>query len=274
MPSGFPHGRVALITGASSGIGAMAALLFAQNGYTVYGASRRGTLPEVIPPGLYALRMDISSADSVNAGVAHILNTEGRLDILVHAAGDGIFGPIECSTAEDAARQMDINYFGALRLLHAVLPGMREQRRGLVILIGSVGGIFSIPFQTLYSGSKAALGMLCDGLRMELAPFGVHAALIEPGDVKTGFTDARRSIAADCPAPYQQTMQRAIARMEQDEQGGMSAEKVARALLKTANSRKPRQRRVVGGQYALFVFFKRLLPGRLVEKLLYNMYCK
>lgn len=276
MKSKFPHGRVVLITGASSGIGAEAARLFAQNGYTVYGASRRGTLPEEAMPGgaLHALCMDVASGDSVRAGVEAILAAEGRLDILIHAAGNGLSGPIECSTAEDAAQQMDINYFGALRLLNAALPGMRERGCGLVLLIGSVGGEFSIPFQTLYSSSKAALAMLCDGLRMELVPFGVHAALVEPGDVKTGFTAARRGVAENCPTEYQEPMRRAITRMERDEQGGMPPEMVARALLKLANTKKPRPHKIVGGLYALFVFCKRLLPYALIEKLLYRMYCK
>lgn len=271
MKATFVHGRVVLVTGASSGIGASTALLFAQNGYIVYGASRRGTLPEGAPENLHPLVMDVSSDESVHAGVQAIEKAEGRLDILVHAAGNGICGPAESCSAEDAQAQMDVNYYGAIRLVNAVLPQMRERKQGIVILIGSVGGIFPIPFQTLYSSSKAALTMLALGLRMELKPYGVRAALIEPGDVRTGFTDARRYTDNEYPA-YAEDCQRAISRMEKDERNGMPPIAVAKAVYSTAQRKNPRARRAVGGVYRVFVFLKRLLPERLVETLLYKMY--
>lgn len=273
MPN-FPHGRVALITGASSGIGAETVRLLAQNGYIVYGASRRGTLPFAFGEYPKGLAMDVTGEGSVREGVARVLAAEGRLDILVHAAGNGLSGPVESSAAADAAAQMDVNYYGALRLLNEALPIMRRQRSGLVVLVGSVGGEFAIPYQTLYSSSKAALAMLSDGLRLEMKPFGVHATLIEPGDVRTGFTAARRQVSAGCPEAYQDAMQTAIARMERDERNGMPPEKVAAAILKAAESKRPRARKVVGGTYAAFVFLKRLLPGALVERLLYGMYLR
>lgn len=274
----FPHGRVALITGASSGIGAETARLFANAGYTVYAASRRGTLPEGFPDAaalaIHPLVMDIASEESVQAGAARIAAEQGGVDVLVHAAGNGLSGPIECCTAADAAAQMDINYFGALRLINAVLPGMRSRGRGLLLLVGSVGGEFSIPYQTLYSASKAALAMLADGLRLELRPFGVHAALVAPGDVRTGFTAARRDVPGGCPEAYAPYMRRAVSQMEKDEQNGMPPEAVAAAILRMAKRPYPPPRRVAGGMYALFVFLKRLLPARLVERLLYIMYLK
>jgi NAD(P)-dependent dehydrogenase (short-subunit alcohol dehydrogenase family) len=218
--------------------------------------------------------MDLSDTASVAAGIGEILRREGTLDILVHAAGDGLAGPAEACAAEDARRQMEVNYFGALRLLGAALPAMRERRRGLVILVGSVAGIFSIPFQTLYSSSKAALAMLGEGLRLELRPFNVHCSLILPGDVKTGFTGARRNIAAPCPEAYRRAMEGAVAVMERDEQRGMAAETAARAIAGTARKKRPPARRVVGGPYRLFVFLNRLLPYFIVEKLLAATYLK
>jgi NAD(P)-dependent dehydrogenase (short-subunit alcohol dehydrogenase family) len=272
------QGRIVLVTGASSGIGAATALLFAEQGAVVYCASRRGLLPGQGATGLagvlHPLAMDLTSDAAAAAGVEDILRREGRLDVLVHAAGDGLAGPVEVSAAEDAARQMDVNYFGALRLLGAALPAMRKQGEGRVILVGSVGGIFSLPFQTLYSSSKAALTMLSDGLRLELRPFNIQSTVILPGDVKTGFTAARRNVRTPCPEAYQAAMQRAISTMERDEQGGMGPEKIARAILQTAEAKRPPARVVVGGSYRALVFLSRLLPHALVEKLIYLTYLK
>jgi short-subunit dehydrogenase len=178
------------------------------------------------------------------------------------------------SGAEDAARQMDVNYFGALRLLNAVLPVMRRQGEGRIILLGSVGGIFSLPFQTLYSGSKAALTMLSDGLRMELRPFNIQCSVILPGDTRTGFTDARRRLPNPCPEAYRQAMERAVSVMERDEREGMSADKIARIILKIAERKRPPARLVVGGVYRVLVFLSRLLPYSIVEKLIYLTYLK
>ncbi len=268
--------KIALITGASSGIGAQTALLFAQKGYTVYGASRSGRL-EKLPDDalglLLPLAMDVTDEESVKNGVAQILQKEGCIDVLVHAAGNGISGPAECCTAEDAQRQMEVNFYGAIRLLNAVLPSMRQKGSGHVVLVGSVGGVFAVPFQTLYSSSKAALAILCDGLRMELKPFGVKAAIVEPGDVKTGFTDARKPISGMCK-DYEQACSRAISRMEKDERNGMHPQLVSSAIYRTAEKKNPRAHTVVGGVYRIFVFLKRILPYGLTEKLLYAMYLK
>lgn len=276
MKNSFPQGRVVLVTGASSGIGAAVASLFAENGYTVYGASHRGVIPHAGGGGaasaFHPLVMDLALEDSVAAGTAEVLRNEGRIDIMVHAAGDGLFGPIEASTAADARQQMDVNYFGALRLLNTVLPAMRQQEKGLVILVGSVGGVFSIPYQTLYSSSKAALAMLADGLRLELKPFNIQSVLVLPGDVRTGFTQARRPVGNPCPEVYRAAMERAVSRMEKDEQNGMDPLIVARLILKVAQSRRPRARMVVGAVSRFQVFMSRALPHAAVEWLIRRIY--
>jgi NAD(P)-dependent dehydrogenase (short-subunit alcohol dehydrogenase family) len=278
MKNGFPHGRVVLVIGASSGIGAAAASLLAGKGYTVYGASRRGVIPhtggKTAFPGSEPrpLIMDVTREDSVTAGVAEVLRNEGRLDILIHAAGDGLYGPIEVSAAEDARRQMDVNYFGALRLLNVTLPVMRKQGKGLVILVGSVGGIFSIPYQTLYSSSKAALAMLGDGLRLELKPFNIQSVVILPGDVRTGFTRARRPVQNPCPEVYRAAMDKAVSRMEKDEQNGMDPFNAARFILKAVQSRRPRARMVAGTVSRFQVFMNRVLPHAAVEWLIRQIY--
>lgn len=265
----FKHGNIALVTGASSGIGKSIAEAMARSGYTVYGASRRGSDNT---PGINSLIMDISSDASVNEGVNLIIEKHGSIDILIHAAGNGYSGPIETSLPEDAINQMDINYFGALRLVNAAMPHMRAKRKGAIIFISSVGGEFSIPYQSLYSSSKAALNMLSNALRLEGKRYNIQSAIVEPGDCKTAFTAERKEIFADCPDEYKAEMQRAISRMERDEQNGMRPEVVAKSVMRLLCRNKLKAKTVAGGMYKVFVFLNRVLPYRLIEMMLYKMY--
>ncbi len=278
------HGKVVVVTGASSGIGLSTALLLAKNGYRVYGGSRRGELPEGVTPPidgegggfLCTFPLDIADDDSIRDFVNHVLWREGRVDILVNAAGMGLAGAIEDCTSEDVIRQFKVNFIGALHMQNAFLPAMRKRNRGMIIHIGSVGGRFPLPFQGLYASSKAALASATDVLRLELLPYNVKAALIEPGDVKTGFTLAREITkkALRAESPYRVFMDKAIKRMERDENEGMPPEAVANAVLWTLNQTDPPPRNIVGKGYRFFAFIKRMLPARTIEKLVYKMYCK
>ena len=270
-----PYGSVALITGASSGIGLETAKTLANLGFTVYGSSRRGGDGAKRENGegkLVMLKMDVTDSVSVEGAVAEILEQEGHIDILINCAGMGIAGAVEDCSGEEAMRQMDVNYAGVLRCIRAVLPSMRAQGRGLIINIGSVGGIFSIPFQTLYSSSKYALEALTEGLRIELRPWGVKAALVEPGDIKTGFTAARTFAEGANTTAYGKRFTQAAKQMEHDEENGKGPDTVVRVILQTIRSKNPPVRRTVGGTYKVLVFLKRILPAALVETLLNAMY--
>jgi NAD(P)-dependent dehydrogenase (short-subunit alcohol dehydrogenase family) len=270
-----PYGNVALVTGASSGIGFETAHTLGTLGFTVYGASRRGGESVTYGEGsVTMLQMDVTDENSVHNAVESILKKEGRIDILVNCAGIGIAGAVEDCSGEEALRQLDVNYVGALRCIGAVLKNMREQRCGLIVNIGSVGGIFSIPFQTLYSSSKYALEALTEGLRIEIKPFNVKAALVEPGDVKTGFTAARAFAEGSAQTAYGTHFTQAVKQMEHDEQTGLEPNAVVKAVLRTIRAKNPPVRRTVGVVYKLFVFLKRLLPSRAVEVLLEMMYPK
>lgn len=269
-----PYGHVVLITGASSGIGAKTASALSRLGFHVYGGSRRGgTRSEQENGGfLDMLVLDVTDAASVQNAVDYVLAREDRIDILINCAGIGIAGAVEDCAGEDALRQMDTNYIGMIRMIRAVLPNMRQRRQGLIINIGSVGGIFSIPFQTLYSSSKVAVEALTEGLRIELKPFNVKATLVEPGDIKTGFTAARIFTQASSGSAYGAPFRHAIAQMEHDEQNGMDPGAIADAIIRLIQLKNPPVRRVVGLKYKLFVFLKRLLPAVTVEWLVTLMY--
>ncbi|MPM68831.1 hypothetical protein SDC9_115765 [bioreactor metagenome] len=152
---------------------------------------------------------------------------------------------------------------------------MRERHRGLVVNMGSVAGLFSVPFQTSYSSSKFAVAALTDGLRMELKPFGVKATLIMPGDTQTGFTDAR-VFSADSKngTPYFDSLARAVYSMEQDEQNGDSPDKVAMVVLKTIFRRNPPIRAIVDFKYKLLSLANRILPNRIREIVVEALYSK
>lgn len=213
--------RVALVTGASSGFGRVIAAELAAAGWRVHGASRRAMSGAGAGTGFEPLAMDVDDDASVEAGVAAVLAREGRLDAVVCNAGMGIAGPIEETATEEAKRQFETNFFGVHRVCRAALPHLRARPRAHIVVIGSIAGVFGIPFQGFYSASKFALEGYCESLRIELRPTPVRVTIVEPGDFATGFTAARRTIAARGPAsPYHTAFEHALKVIEQDEVTG------------------------------------------------------
>lgn len=263
--------QVVLITGASSGIGRATAIAFAEKGHVVYGTSRSACGVA----GVSMLRMDVREETSVGNAVTRILSEEGRLDILVANAGTGIAGAVEETDMDKAQRQFDTNYFGALRVIRAVLPGMRQRGSGCIVGVSSVAAQLPIPFQAGYSATKAALEATLAALREEVRPFGIRVSLVEPGDTRTGFTDARTRVEATSEgSPYETRFIRSLNRMERDERNGVPPEKVARLIVRTALSARPPVRIAVGADYRLLLLLRRLLPDRLVQWLLGRMYAE
>jgi NAD(P)-dependent dehydrogenase (short-subunit alcohol dehydrogenase family) len=262
--------RVVLITGTSSGIGACCAADLAARGYRVYGASRSAT----VPPGVTPLSMNVTDDASVSQAVATVLDREGRVDVLINSAGFGIAGAVEDTTMEEAAAQFDVNFFGTVRVCHAVLPVMRSQNAGYIVNIGSIGGVIAIPFQGFYSASKFALEGLSESLRIEVRPFGIHVVVIEPGDHRTGFTQNRRPTAASTgPSAYHNRFERAIARMASDEQNGPKPDAIAHLVQKVIGDPHPRLRYTIGpASQRAAVWLKRLLPNRIVEGIITRYY--
>lgn len=251
---------VALVTGASSGIGLATADLLATRGWTVVGASRRGT-GGVSWPGL---AMDVDDDASVTSGVAQVLRTHRRLDAVVAAAGWGLAGPVETTTPTEARDQLETLFWGVVRVATAALPAMRAAGRGHVVVVGSIGGLIGLPFQAYYSAAKFALEGWAEALAYEVAPYAIDVTVVEPGNVRTGFTDSRR-LAADL-GPYAAAAGRAVDTMAHDERNGCPPEQVAATILRQLDSRHPRRRVSVGraGERA-GVVAKRVLPHRWFE---------
>ena len=188
--------RVALVTGASSGIGAESAKRLAKKGFVVHGVARRtDRLAELEQHGVRTSAMDVTDDASMTAGVQRILDEHGRIDVLVNNAGYGSYGAVEDVPIDEARRQFEVNVFGLARLVQLVLPTMRAQGQGRIINIGSMGGVVYTPFGAWYHATKFALEGFSDALRVEVAPFGIDVALVQPAGVRTEWnTIARTSL--------------------------------------------------------------------------------
>lgn len=272
----FLHGKVVLITGATSGIGLATARELARNGYSVYGAGRSAAESEekYADGFVRMLKADVTDEESVKAALEQVLRREKRIDILINCAGNGIAGSVEETDSDEALWQFDVNFFGAARAMRLALPVMREQGAGVIINISSVGGAFALPFQAYYSASKAALNILSDSLRLEMRAFGVQACSVCPGDTRTGFTSARKYSRRTRESNYIEALGKALGAMKRDELKGATGEKAARAIARLLSRRRLPHRLTVGLGYKALMLVKRLAPGALEEFILKLLYLR
>ena len=247
--------KVVLITGASSGIGAACATRLAARGYRTFAASRH---PPANPAGgegtyegrLSRLEMDVDDDRSVESAVAQVLETAGRIDVLMNNAGFGIAGSIEDTSIGEAKEIFETNLFGVMRVCKAVLPSMREAGSGLIVNVASLAGRIALPFQGLYTATKFALEGLTETLQMEVRPFGIHVTMLEPGDFRTRFTENRRwTTASRDSSVYRARAEQALAVVASDETNGSSPELVARLLERIIAHPSPRLRYPVGAAF-------------------------
>src|SRR5262245_20819055 len=261
---------VVLVTGCSSGIGKAICDQLAMGGTTVYGGSRRPCTPSQwthVP-------LDVTEQSSVDAAVADVLRQESRLDALVACAGVGLAGSLEDTDDDEAKRNFDTNFFGTARMIRAVLPTMRKQSCGKVVVIGSIGGLIGLPFVPYYSASKFALDGLIEALRGEIAPFGIQATVVHPGDLNTAF-GANRIIGRNVGAvsAYWRRFQDTLQFYAAQEDNAPSPRTLARKVEKLLSQRSLPARVIVGTALEkLGVSSKRYLPGRSFEYLLRKAY--
>ncbi len=194
--------QTVLITGATDGLGKAAALLLAERGYRVFAAGRsaekRAQLDararqQKLP--LESLEMDVCADGSVQSAVAAVYQKAGAIDVLINNAGFVQVGAVEDLGMEDWRRQFETNFFGVIRVTQAVLPRMRERRKGRILMMSSVSGFVTPPTQGAYSASKHAIEALSNALRHELYPFGIHTILIQPGYIMTNIQSTAMALA-------------------------------------------------------------------------------
>jgi NAD(P)-dependent dehydrogenase (short-subunit alcohol dehydrogenase family) len=215
--------------------------------------------------------MDVDHDDSVRTGVEKVVAEHGRLDAVVACAGWGLAGSVEQTPIDEAKRQLETNFWGAVRVVHAALPIMRRQGGGRVILISSIGGIVALPFAAFYSASKFAMGGYGEALAYEVAPFGIGVTLVEPGNVRTDFTQNRLDVAPPVHDAEDDVYAAAVAKslgiMVRDEQNGIPPGDVAAVISRVLERRHPPRRVSVGKpDERVGIIAKRLLPFRLFER--------
>ncbi len=263
-----------LVTGASRGIGKAIVLLLADKGHSVVGTSRfTDKLPAALKnhPFLTFVRMDVTDPASVAKGVREAVGVLGGIDVLINNAGISHIGPFEEMPDEQGRAIMETDFFGAASVIRAVLPHMRAARGGLVINVTSLAGQIGVPYQTYYCASKFALEGLSEALRLELFSQNIRVVVVEPGDINTDIGDHRLLCDAAMPE-YRTGFTAACEAINRSMGQAGPPEDVARVVLDVVNARNPRMRYVAGKGAASTNFLVRLLPKRLVERLIRRHY--
>jgi NAD(P)-dependent dehydrogenase (short-subunit alcohol dehydrogenase family) len=256
--------RVVLITGASSGVGQSTARLLVQRGYTVFGTSRNPARAEIIP-GVDMLPLDVRADDSVRACVEAVVNRGGCPDVLINNAGHELAGALEELSSEEVRTQFETNFFGVVRMINAVLPFMRQRKRGHIINVSSLSGLSAIPFLGIYSASKCALEGYTEALRHEVKPFSIHVSLTEAGFLRTPMMN-NRQVGADQITEYDPWRKRALNAIRASEEKGPGPELVAQTLLEIVSSKTPRLRYLIGKQAKSVARLRWFLPAGMYEQ--------
>ena len=256
--------RVALVTGATSGIGEATARAFAAAGYAVIGTGRK-TADRTPPAGVTYLDLDVSSEESANDAVRSVIDEFGRIDVLVNNAGIGAAGAVEENSVDQARGILDVNVLGVIRMAKAVLPHMRAQGEGRIVNVSSVLGLVPQPYMAVYSASKHALEGYSESLDHEVRELGIRVLLVEPAFTKTSFdTNASQP---DTPLPVYAERRRVFDQvLDAAMKTGDDPVVVAKVILAAATDAKPRLRYPAGRRAMRLSALRRLAPARTFDR--------
>lgn len=258
------HRPVALVTGASSGIGKAAALALVEAGFGVVGTSRDTSRAAPLD-GVTFLDLDVASDTSVTAAVQQVIDRFGRIDVLVNNAGMGLMGAAEENSVAQAQGVFDVNVFGVMRMVKAVLPHMRARGRGRVINLSSVLGFLPSPYMAVYAASKHAIEGYSESLDHEIREHGIRALLVEPAYTSTGFE--ANSPRPDTPLPVYADQRRAFDRMmETAIKDGDDPGIVANVIVAAATDPKPKLRYTAGPTAGRASTLRRIAPAGVFDK--------
>jgi len=258
-------GKVAVITGTSSGIGFETALAFARDGYYTYATMRDTSKGDRIKEisqkenlKIDVLELDVDKEDSVKIAIKQILDRKQRIDVLVNNAGWGIWGCVEDVSIDEFKAQFETNFFGIIRLIQEVGPTMREKGSGTIVNISSYAGRIGFPVSPAYSSSKFAMEGLSESLRLEMAPFGVNVIIIEPGIVNTNFFKPMKiAKKSESNIAYKAITDEITLRIASKAKFGIHPKEVAKIILEIIKSDKPLPRYYVGDDAAKFLEARR-----------------
>jgi NADP-dependent 3-hydroxy acid dehydrogenase YdfG len=263
--------KIIFITGASAGIGKSMATYLADKGVTIYAAARRvEKMQDLAALGIHVLSLDVTDENSMVAAVNHIIEKEGRIDVLINNAGFGSYGALEDVPIADARYQLEVNVFGAARLIQLVLPHMREQRAGRIINISSIGGKVSLPLGAWYHASKFALEAISDALRNEVRQFGIDVVVIEPGGIKSEWSDIAvgHSLKNSSKGTYK-NMAEKFAGLHHDVKDKVSDPLViAKLVWKAITAPTPKTRYAAGYMAGPLLTLKKVLSDRMLDRIL------
>lgn len=268
--------KVALVTGASSGIGAATVRALAKSGWTTYATARQpASLATFAAQEIHTLQLDVTDEHSMSAAVQTVEAAHGVVDLLVNNAGFGLNGPIEELDMDDIRRQFETNVFGLVRMSQLVLPAMRRKGSGRIINVGSVGGTFTVPGAGAYHASKWAVESFTDALRYEVRTFGVDVVLIQPTGVYTQFdkriADSMPDTGERSPyAAFKANHARATHQMfnGRNVAGIIQPEQVANVIVHAATVTRPRTRYKVGLSAHIYSAIRRFVSDRMWDRIM------
>ena len=268
--------KVILVTGASSGIGEETAKLLLAEGHIVYAAARRmDRMKNLEQQGAILLAMDVTKDESMVDGIATIVKTHERIDVLINNAGYGSYGALEDVPISEGRYQFEVNVIGLARLCQLVIPYMRAQESGKIINVSSIGGEAGEPHGSWYHATKFAVEGLSDSLRMELKQFGIDVVVIQPGAIKTEWnTIARENLVnVSGNTAYGPMVKKHAAFLKSADEGSLASEPIviANAIQNAIHTRHPKLRYAVGGGAKIAKFIKFILPARMHDKMMLSM---
>jgi NAD(P)-dependent dehydrogenase (short-subunit alcohol dehydrogenase family) len=263
--------KVVLITGGSSGIGKSIGDFLHHKGFVVYGTSRN---PERILNSVFPLiALDVRNVDSIHLAVAKVIEISGRLDVVINNAGVGITGPLEEIPMSEIKNNFETNFFGPIEVMKAALPQMREQHSGLIINITSIAGYMGLPYRSIYSASKGALGLITEALRMEVKSFGIRITNIAPGDFATNIAAGRFHAPVIKGSAYEVPYGNNLKTMDEHVDSGSNPNEMAEAVYAVIQNSNPKIHYKIGAFMQKFsIVLKRILPDKVYEKMLMNHY--
>ena len=257
--------KIAVVTGASSGIGFETALTLAREGYYTYATMRDTTKSDKIKElgkkenlKIDVLELDVDDENSIKTAIKKILDEKQRIDVVVNNAGWGLWGCVEDVSVDEFKKQFETNFFSIIRLIQEVCPTMRTQGSGKIINISSVAGRIGFPASPAYISSKFALEGLSESLRLELSPFGVDVIIIEPGVIKTNFFNpVKLAKKSESGTAYKDITVKVISGVKMMAEMGTPPKEVADAIIKSINDDKPLPRYIVGNDASMFLEAKK-----------------